>query len=192
MRKLILKDSQVVMPSRIIRADILIEDDKIAKIAPQIADSGAEEIDCHELVSLPGLIDAHVHFRDPGMPQKATIYSESRAAVLGGVTSFMDMPNTMPPTVDEASLNGKKATAARDSLANYAFYLGATPDNIEEVKKADPKTVAGIKVYMGSTTGNLLLDDESVLHKMFKAAPMMVAAHCEDNAIIAAKQKEAQ
>lgn len=192
MRKLILKDSQVVMPSRIIRADILIEDDKIAKIAPQIADSGAEEIDCHELVSLPGLIDAHVHFRDPGMPQKATIYSESRAAVLGGVTSFMDMPNTMPPTVDEASLNGKKATAARDSLANYAFYLGATPDNIEEVKKADPKTVAGIKVYMGSTTGNLLLDDESILHKMFKAAPMMVAAHCEDNAIIAAKQKEAQ
>lgn len=192
MRKLILKDSQVVMPSRIIRADILIEDDKIAKIAPQIADSGAEEIDCHELVSLPGLIDAHVHFRDPGMPQKATIYSESRAAVLGGVTSFMDMPNTMPPTVDEASLNGKKATAARDSLANYAFYLGATPDNIEEVKKADPKTVAGIKVYMGSTTGNLLLDDESVLHKMFKAAPMMVAAHCEDNAIIAAKQKAAQ
>lgn len=192
MRKLILKDSQVVMPSRIIRADILIEDDKIAKIAPQIADSGAEEIDCHELVSLPGLIDAHVHFRDPGMPQKATIYSESRAAVLGGVTSFMDMPNTMPPTVDEASLNGKKATAARDSLANYAFYLGATPDNIEEVKKADPKSVAGIKVYMGSTTGNLLLDDESILHKMFKAAPMMVAAHCEDNAIIAAKQKEAQ
>ncbi|WP_303962975.1 dihydroorotase [Succinatimonas hippei] len=192
MRKLILKDSQVVMPSRIIRADILIEDDKIAKIAPQIADSGAEEIDCHELVSLPGLIDAHVHFRDPGMPQKATIYSESRAAVLGGVTSFMDMPNTMPPTVDEASLNDKKTTAARDSVANYAFYLGATPDNIEEVKKADPKSVAGIKVYMGSTTGNLLLDDESILHKMFKAAPMMVTAHCEDNEIIAAKQKAAQ
>ena len=90
MRKLILKDSQVVMPSRIIRADILA--------------NGADEIDCHELVALPGLIDAHVHFRDPGMPQKATIYSESRAAVLGGVTSFMDMPNTMPPTVDEASI----------------------------------------------------------------------------------------
>ena len=192
MRKLILKDSQVVMPSRIIRADILVEDDKIAKIAPQIEANGADEIDCHELVALPGLIDAHVHFRDPGMPQKATIYSESRAAVLGGVTSFMDMPNTMPPTVDEASLNGKKATAARDSVANYAFYLGATPDNIEEVKKADPKSVAGIKVYMGSTTGNLLLDDESILHKMFKAAPMMVTAHCEDNEIIAAKQKAAQ
>ncbi|WP_294563358.1 dihydroorotase [uncultured Succinatimonas sp.] len=192
MRKLILKDSQVVMPSRIIRADILVEDDKIAKIAPQIEANGADEIDCHELVALPGLIDAHVHFRDPGMPQKATIYSESRAAVLGGVTSFMDMPNTIPPTVDEASLNGKKATAARDSVANYAFYLGATPDNIEEVKKADPKSVAGIKVYMGSTTGNLLLDDESILHKMFKAAPMMVTAHCEDNEIIAAKQKAAQ
>ena len=192
MRKLILKDSQVVMPSRIIRADILVEDDKIAKIAPQIEANGADEIDCHELVALPGLIDAHVHFRDPGMPQKATIYSESRAAVLGGVTSFMDMPNTMPPTVDEASLNGKKTTAARDSVANYAFYLGATPDNIEEVKKADPKSVAGIKVYMGSTTGNLLLDDESILHKMFKAAPMMVTAHCEDNEIIAAKQKAAQ
>ena len=192
MRKLILKDSQVVMPSRIIRADILVEDDKIAKIAPQIEANGADEIDCHELVALPGLIDAHVHFRDPGMPQKATIYSESRAAVLGGVTSFMDMPNTMPPTVDEASLNGKKTTAARDSVANYAFYLGATPDNIEEVKKADPKSVAGIKVYMGSTTGNLLLDDESILHKMFKAAPMMVTAHCEDNEIIAAKQKAAK
>ncbi|MCL1602921.1 dihydroorotase [Succinatimonas hippei] len=192
MRKLILKDSQVVMPSRIIRADILVEDDKIAKIAPQIEANGADEIDCHELVALSGLIDAHVHFRDPGMPQKATIYSESRAAILGGVTSFMDMPNTMPPTVDEASLNGKKATAARDSVANYAFYLGATPDNIEEVKKADPKSVAGIKVYMGSTTGNLLLDDESILHKMFKAAPMMVTAHCEDNEIIAAKQKAAQ
>ena len=192
MHKLILKDSQVVMPSRIIRADIKIEDDIIVKIAPAISDPDATIIDCHELVALPGLIDAHVHFRDPGMPQKATMYSESRAAVLGGVTSFMDMPNTIPPTINAASLKNKQDIAARDSVANYAFYLGATPDNLEDVKSADPKVIAGIKIYMGSTTGNLLLDDESSLHKMFKAAPTLVAVHCEDNGLIAKAQKLAQ
>jgi len=118
------------------------------------------------------------------MSSKATIESESRAAVLGGVTSFMDMPNTNPPTVDEKTLSDKKLTAARDSLANYAFYLGATPSNLEEIKKADPKTIAGVKVYMGATTGNLLVDDANYLQKVFSASPTIITTHCEATSLI--------
>lgn len=192
MQKILVKNATVVMPSRIIRKDILIEDKFIAKIDNDISDSSAKVIDAHELIAMPGAIDAHVHFREPGMEHKATIETESKAAVLGGVTSFMDMPNTNPPTINNEALLDKLQRGAKSSLANYAFHIGATPNNIEDIKKIDVKKVPSVKVYMGSTTGNLLLDNQSVLEKMFEASPIIVTAHCEDNAIIAAKEKLAK
>ena len=159
MSKLLLKNAVLVTPERIIRNDLLIEDQKISKIDRDITDSQAKVIDCHENIVMPGLIDDHVHFREPGMTQKATIKSESRAAVLGGVTSYLDMPNNNPSTTTMDLLNKKKAIASKDSVANFGFYLGATDDNLEEIKNAPVKEIAGIKVFMGSSTGNLLVED---------------------------------
>lgn len=184
MSKIALKNATVMCESGFKRTEVLIEDRLIAKIDPQVNTDGAKVIDCRGMLVLPGLIDAHVHFRQPGMEKKATIKTESAAAALGGVTSFMDMPNTNPPTVSMDALNGKKDIAKKDSYVNYAFYLGASDKNLEEVKRADPHEIAGVKIYMGSTTGGLLLEGESALVKMFKASPTLVATHCEDNAII--------
>ena len=184
MSKIALKNATVMCESGFKRTEVLIEDRLIAKIDPQVNTDGAKVIDCHGMLVLPGLIDAHVHFRQPGMEKKATIKTESAAAALGGVTSFMDMPNTNPPTVSMDALNGKKDIAKKDSYVNYAFYLGASDKNLEEVKRADPHEIAGVKIYMGSTTGGLLLEGESALVKMLKASPTLVATHCEDNAII--------
>ncbi len=192
MPRLLLKNATLVCPNRIIRSDLLTDGKRIGKIAPDISAPDAEVIDCHELLVLPGLIDEHVHFRDPGMPLKATIASESAAAALGGVTSFMDMPNTNPPTLSLKDLEDKKAVAARDSAVNYAFYLGAGADNLEEIKKADKNEIAGVKVYMGSTTGNLLLEDNEQLLKIFAASPTLIALHCEDTSIISKKEKAAR
>ncbi|MBU3827543.1 MAG: amidohydrolase family protein [Candidatus Anaerobiospirillum merdipullorum] len=189
MNKILLKDAQVVEPQRISRQCVLIEGERIVKIAPDISADNAYVIDCHELLAIPGMIDAHVHFRQPGMEHKADILHEAQAAVLGGVTSYMEMPNTLPPTLNAQAVADKQAIAARDSAANYAFYLGADDRNLEDVKRADPTTIPAIKVYMGSTTGSLLLDDEHILHQVFKAAPMMICAHCEDNAYINAQLK---
>jgi dihydroorotase len=185
MKKLLLKNANIFSQNRIIQGDLLTDGPYIAKLGGSIsAPEGAEVVDCHGMLALPGLIDEHVHFRDPGMPQKATIFSESRAALLGGTTSFMDMPNTNPPTVTRQALDDKLAVAARDSAANYAFYLGATADNLEEIKSADPARYAAIKIYMGATTGNLLLDDEKALVKVFAAARTLIAVHCEYTPII--------
>ncbi len=192
MTRILLKDAQTCEPGRISRQDILIEDGRIAKIAPQISAPGAEEVNCSELLALPGMIDAHVHFRQPGMEQKANIASESRAAVLGGVTSYMEMPNTLPPATTMEKIQEKQAIAARDSAANYAFYLGAGADNLEDIKKVDVRSVPAVKVYMGSTTGNLLLDDEDALHKVFAASPLLLCAHCEDNELINAAMQTAR
>ncbi len=192
MSKIVLKNATVMCESGFRRTEVLIEDRFITKIEPQISAAGAQELDCRGMLVLPGLIDAHVHFRQPGMEKKATIKTESAAAALGGVTSFMDMPNTSPATVTMEALNAKKELAQRDSLVNYAFYLGATDKNLEEVKKADPAEIAGVKIYMGSTTGNLLLEEESALFKMFKASPTLVATHCEDNAIVNANTARAK
>lgn len=189
MTKILLKNATLACPNSIIRKDLLIYDDKIEKIDSDISDSSAKVVDCKEALVLPGLIDAHVHFRQPGMEKKATIYTESRAAVLGGITSFMDMPNTNPATTSYENLLDKKAIAAKDSLANYSFYLGASDNNLEEIKKAPINDIAGIKVYMGSTTGNLLVDDSHYLYKVFKSAPTIIATHCEDNAIIRKNEK---
>ena len=191
MNRIILKDAAIATPSRIIREDLLIEGNLIAKIAPNISCEGARVIDCHELLVMPGLIDEHVHFREPGMTQKATIYSESRAAVLGGVTSYLDMPNNNPPILDEEGLKLKKAKASKDSIANYGFYLGAGSDNLEAIKRIPPKEYAALKIFMGSTTGNLLLDDLKTLAKVFVEAQTLICTHCEDSRIIFENEKKA-
>lgn len=190
MSKLLLKNATAVLCDSIIRKDILIVDDKIEKIDFDISQADAKVIDCKEQLVMPGLIDAHVHFREPGMEQKACIATESKAAVLGGVTSYMEMPNTNPATTSYEQVLNKKAIAAKNSLANYAFYLGASTDNLEEIKKAPIHDIAGVKVYMGSTTGNLLLDDEHHLVQLFKNSPTIIATHCEDNTIIRHNEKK--
>lgn len=184
MSKIVLKNATVMTDSGFKQTQVLIDGPYIAKIDPNINDSAQVEIDCSGKLVLPGLIDAHVHFRQPGMEHKATIKTESAAAALGGVTSFMDMPNTSPATTTIEALHNKQALASNDSYVNYGFYLGASEHNLEEVKRVDPNEIAGIKIYMGSTTGNLLLDDDNALFKMFEAAPTLVATHCEDNGII--------
>ena len=192
MSNLLLKNAVLATPERIIRNDLLIEDKIITKIDRDISCDDAKVIDCHEYVVLPGLIDEHVHFRQPGMEQKATIFSESRAALLGGVTSYLDMPNNNPSTCTMELLNAKKAIAAKDSVANYGFYLGANDDNLEEIKKAPVKEIAGIKVFMGSSTGNLLVDKYEKLMPIFESARTIIALHCEDTATILKNEKIAK
>lgn len=192
MSKLLLKNAVLVTPGRIIRNDLLIEDRIITKIDRDISCDDARVIDCHEYVVLPGLIDEHVHFRQPGMEQKATIYSESRAALLGGVTSYLDMPNNNPSTCTMELLNAKKALASKDSAANYGFYLGANDDNLEEIRKAPVREIAGIKVFMGSSTGNLLVDRYEKLMPIFESARTIIALHCEDTATILKNEKTAK
>lgn len=142
-------------------------------------------IDAEGLYLIPGVIDDHVHFREPGLTSKATIYSESRAAAAGGVTSYMDMPNTKPQTTDLVSLRDKFKLAAKDSVINYSFYFGATNNNLRSFTHLNPRKVCGIKLFMGSSTGNMLVDGDNTLDEVFKRATLMVAAHCEDSDIIA-------
>jgi len=165
---------------------IIIDDDKNKKfcISANQQYSNYTVIDATGLCLIPGVIDEHVHFREPGLTHKADIFTESRAAVAGGVTSFMDMPNTTPQTVTQELLQRKFELAAEKSLANYSFYLGATNDNLAEVMKTDPKQVCGIKVFMGSSTGNMLVDNDLALEALFKEAPCLIATHCEDEDII--------
>lgn len=141
-------------------------------------------IDAQGKLLIPGIIDDQVHFREPGLTEKGDIHSESRAAAAGGVTSFMEMPNTRPPAVSIAALEEKYAIAAHKSLVNYSFYLGATNENINEVKQVDPKIVCGVKVFMGSSTGNMLVDNEKTLSAIFAESPILVATHCEDEQLI--------
>jgi dihydroorotase len=183
MRKL-LKNAQIVNEGKVVQADVLIHGNKIAKIAPNISDSQAEVFDLEGLHLLPGLIDDQVHFREPGLTHKGRIYSESRAAVAGGITSYMEMPNTQPQALTQSLLEDKYQIAAKDSLANYSFFMGASNENIEEVLKTDPKNVAGIKIFMGSSTGNMLVDNKEVLNLIFSKCDMLIAVHCEDEETI--------
>ncbi len=170
--------------------DVLLSAGKIERMGAGLsAPEGAEVIEAEGRILLPGLIDDQVHFREPGLTDKACIHTESRAAVAGGITSYMEMPNTSPPTLDAARLQEKRAIAERDSLANYAFYLGASPDNINEIRMMDVTAVAGIKVFMGSSTGNLLVNHEEDLRRIFAAAPTLVALHSEDDSLIAQNLK---
>ncbi|MFV0345521.1 MAG: amidohydrolase family protein, partial [Bacteroidales bacterium] len=149
-----------------------------------------EIIDAKGKTLMPGVIDDQVHFREPGHTHKADIQSETRAAVAGGVTSIMEMPNTNPPTTTIEALDAKFALGAKKSYANYSFYMGATNDNVDEIKKVNPKRVCGVKVFMGSSTGNMLVNDEEALNQIFEHAPCLIATHCEDEELIESKKEE--
>ncbi|MEO6037766.1 MAG: dihydroorotase, partial [Saprospiraceae bacterium] len=183
---LLIRNARLVNRGQIIATDLLIRDGRIAKIAPTIPDRADRELDAQGHYVLPGIIDDQVHFREPGLTHKATIATESRAAVAGGVTSFMEMPNVNPPSVTQALLEEKYQIAARSSLANYSFFMGATNDNLAEVLATDGHRVCGIKVFMGSSTGNMLVDSHSALERLFAESPMLIATHCEDEATVRA------
>ena len=181
---ILIRNARIVNRGRIIESDLLIEQGRIAKIAPAISAQADREIDAKGHYVFPGIIDDQVHFREPGLTHKATIASESRAAVAGGVTSFMEMPNVNPPTVTQDLLEEKYQIAARTSLANYSFFMGATNDNLEEVLRTDGRNVCGIKIFMGSSTGNMLVDSPNTLERIFAESPLLIATHCEDEATV--------
>lgn len=189
----LIKNVQVVNENNISQGDILIKNGRIEKVAAQIsARENVKEIDGEEKHLLPGVIDDQVHFREPGLTHKATIYTEAKAAVAGGVTSFMEMPNTMPPAFTQQLLEDKYAIAAQNALANFSFYMGTSNDNIEEVLKTNEKKndVCGIKIFMGSSTGNLLVDNALTLDKIFAGTELLIATHCEEEAIIKANYEK--
>lgn len=164
--------------------DLFIRNGRIEKIGSELNVSADRELDAGGHYIIPGIIDDQVHFREPGLTHKATIGTESRAAVAGGVTSFMEMPNVQPPSVTQGLLEEKYQIGARDSLANYSFYMGTTNENYDEVMRTDPKNVCGIKIFMGSSTGNMLVDEPNTLDRIFANAPLLIATHCEDEATI--------
>jgi dihydroorotase len=179
-----IKDGFIVNEGKTIQADIFIKDGFIEEIAPSIQRKANVTIPASGKYILPGIIDDQVHFREPGLDHKADIASESRAALFGGVTSFMEMPNTNPPTVTQSRLQAKFDRALAVSPVNFSFFMGATNDNIEEVLRTDAQSVCGIKVFMGSSTGNMLVDSEKTLETLFSQVPMLIATHCEDEATI--------
>ena len=187
--KYIIKNATLVNEGKSYMASVVISGEIIEKIIlgtdyDADHDSGYEVIDANGLLLVPGAIDDQVHFRDPGLTHKGDIATESRAAVAGGVTSFMDMPNTVPNTLTQQLLQDKYDIAAEKSMANYSFYMGVSNDNIDEVLKTNPKNVCGIKAFMGSSTGNMLVNNEHTLQKLFQEAPCLIATHCEDEDII--------
>ena len=184
MNTILIKGASIVNEGQIIVADVLIKGGFIEKIASSISEPDATEVNAEGLYLFPGMIDDQVHFREPGLTHKADIFTESMAAVAGGITSFMEMPNTVPNTLTQELLADKYKIASEVSLANYSFFMGASNTNIGEVLKTDPRNVCGIKVFMGSSTGNMLVDNEQVLENIFKEAPILVATHCEDEQTI--------
>lgn len=188
MTNYVLKNAQIVNEGRIIASDIRIENGRIAKIAADISPTAGDVVlDLHGKHVFPGMIDDQVHFREPGLTHKATIASEARAAVAGGVTSFMEMPNTVPNALTQELLADKYAIAAAGSLANYSFFMGAGNDNLEEVLKTNSRDVCGIKIFMGSSTGNMLVDNTQTLEKLFSSCEMLIATHCEDEPTVRAR-----
>lgn len=187
MTYIFIKNATIINEGRTFRGDLLIKGEYISSIAPPgeiTIPEKAHIIDASGLLLIPGVIDDQVHFREPGLTHKGDIYTESRAAVAGGITSFMDMPNTIPQTVTTALLNEKFRTGSENSFANYSFYIGATNTNLDEVMKVDPSEVCGIKLFMGSSTGNMLVDNEDTLRELFSKATILVACHCESEPII--------
>ena len=195
--KTLIKDATIVNEGLKFKGSVLIDGEKIEKIFPHTipADfdtSHTEVIDANGLLLIPGVIDDQVHFREPGLTHKGEIATESKAAAAGGVTTYMEMPNTNPQAVTQEELQKKFDRAAEVSAVNYSFYMGATNDNLQEVLKTDPTKVCGIKVFMGSSTGNMLVDDDKTLSEIFKNAPTLVATHCEDEATIKANTEIAR
>ncbi len=191
MRDLIIKDAKVVNEGKILRdTSLLIRNGIIEKIfreaVPEAILAIADVIDASGKLLLPGVIDDQVHFREPGLTHKGDIYSESKAAVAGGITSYMEMPNTLPQATTHEILNKKYERASEVSIANYSFYIGATNDNLEELLQTDPSKVCGIKVFLGSSTGNMLVDNQVTLSSLFQNSKMLIAVHCEDENIVQA------
>lgn len=189
---LLIRNAHVVNEGSIQQADVQVHAGRIIKIAASIDVEATTQIDAQGKYLLPGMIDDQVHFREPGLTHKGNIATESRAAVAGGITSYMEMPNTTPPTLDAEALEAKCESAAQGSLANYAFYLGASNDNLAQVSAIDPNSIAGIKVFMGSSTGNMLVDNPKTLEGIFANAPCLVVTHCEDTPSIISAMKRAQ
>ncbi|WP_398308818.1 dihydroorotase [Zoogloea sp.] len=187
-RHVLIRNARLVNEGQIVDGDLLIADGRIDRIAGSITLPAEIEIDAAGAWLLPGMIDDQVHFREPGLTHKGCIASESAAAVAGGITSFMDMPNTRPPTLDMAAVDAKRSLAAAGSHANYAFHLGVSTHNLDAVAAADPTRIAGIKVFMGASTGDMLVDDPAVLERLFACAPTLLLAHCEDTPTILANE----
>ena len=188
----VIRNALLVNEGEILETDVLIKNDRIEKIATGFsAPAGAEVVDADGRHLLPGMIDDQVHFREPGLTHKGDFYSESRAAIAGGVTSYMEMPNSKPPTTNVEQLEWKYARAAETSAANFGFYFGTTNDNIENIKALDPSLACGLKVFMGASTGNMLVDNESTLAAIFQESPILIATHCESTPMIMANIKQA-
>lgn len=181
----LIKEATIVNENKIFTADVLIENEKIAKIASSInAKDDVAIINAKGKYLIPGFIDDQVHFREPGLTHKANIETESRAAAAGGITSFIEQPNTVPNATTQKLLEDKFEIASKTSYVNYSFMFGGTNDNLEELLKTDPKKVAGIKLFLGSSTGNMLVDDVEILEKIFSSTKMIISVHCEDEATI--------
>ncbi len=181
----LIKNARIVNEGKISEGDLRIRGERIDKVDSEIsAETEERVIDAEGGYLVPGCIDDQVHFREPGLTHKAEIFTESRAAVAGGITSYMEMPNTIPNTLTQELLQQKYDLASKKSLANYSFFMGASNDNLEEVLKTNHTEVCGIKVFMGSSTGNMLVDDEKTLEGIFSKSPMLIATHCEDEATI--------
>ncbi len=183
--KILIKNAKIVNENQIFESDLLIEKDLISKISKNISEEGADKIiDASGKYLLPGIIDDQVHFREPGLTHKGDIESESRAAIAGGVTSFIEQPNTVPNAVTQELLEEKYQIASEKSFANYSFMMGGTNDNLEEILKTNPRNVAGIKLFLGSSTGNMLVDNPETLENIFSKTKMLIAVHCEDESTI--------
>ncbi len=186
MNLILIKNAQIVNEGQILRGDVLIQDDRIAEVAESISVKSSETkvIDADGFYLVPGMIDDQVHFREPGLTHKATIATESKAAVAGGITSFIEMPNTVPQATTIELLEDKFAIASETSWANYSFMFGGTNDNLEEILKVDETKVAGLKLFLGSSTGNMLVDDPVILEEIFSKTNLLISAHCEDETTI--------
>jgi len=180
----LIKNANIVNEGEVYKSDLLIEDRIIKLISSEINCKADVIINADGLYLLPGIIDDQVHFREPGLTHKADIYSESKAAVSGGITSYMEMPNTQPQALTQELLEEKYKIASKKSFANYSFFMGASNDNLSEVLNTNPKNVGAVKIFMGSSTGNMLVDDKNILEEIFSKSPMLIAVHCEDEDII--------
>jgi dihydroorotase len=191
--KILVRDGHIVNEGRVLDGSIVIEDGNIIEITRQQPEASFDEtIDASGCYVLPGIIDDHVHFREPGLTEKADIDCESRAAAAGGVTSYFDMPNCNPQTTTVEALKEKQALASEKSHVNYAFFYGATNDNVQTFSQLDTTTIPGIKLFMGSSTGNMLVDREEALERIFKCCKLPLMVHCEDTAIINQNMDEAK
>ena len=190
MSSIIIKSATIVNEGRTFIGDVFVKNGLIEQIGSSLNSSAEKEINAEGLHLFPGCIDDQVHFREPGLTHKGNIFTESRAAVAGGITSFMEMPNTVPNALTQDLLEDKYQIARQTSAGNYSFFMGAGNDNLDQVLKTDPKNVCGIKVFMGSSTGDMLVDNEKTLEGIFSKTPMLVATHCEDEATIRANSAQ--